>query len=92
MIERLKSRHLNLKTKRLRKTISKMSISILQWNIPRMSQKKDELLGLIHSCDSSIITLHETKLSDEFNICIPNYVRKVIITMVEQHGGVAPVV
>ena len=38
-----------------------------------MRHKKDELIDLIHSCNASIIALQETKLSENFNIRIPNY-------------------
>ena len=38
-----------------------------------MNHKKDELLDLIHTCNATIIALQETKLSENFNIRIPNY-------------------
>ena len=56
-----------------------------------MRHKKDEFLDLIHSCNASIIALQETKLSDDFNVRIPNYnlLCKEGHYNHGQHGGVA---
>ena len=47
--------------------------SILQWNIQGLSNKKDELIDLIHSNQSSIIAIQETKLSHNYLLKIPNF-------------------
>ena len=47
--------------------------SILQWNIQGLSNKKDELLDLIHSNQSSVIAIQETKLSHNFLLKIPHF-------------------
>ena len=47
--------------------------SILQWNIQGLSNKKDELIDLIHSNQSSIIAIQETKLSHDYLLKIAHF-------------------
>ena len=47
-----------------------MNTSILQWNVQGLRRKKDEFRDLIQTYKASIVALHETKLSQDFNIRI----------------------
>ena len=65
--------------------------SILQWNAQGLRHKKDELLELIHDYRATLVAIQETKLTEEYNIKIPNYnvISKSGHYNRGQHGGVA---
>ena len=64
--------------------------SILQWNAQGLRHKKDELLELIHDYRATLVAIQETKLTEEYNIRIPNYnvISKSGHYNRGQHGGV----
>ena len=65
--------------------------SIIQWNAQGLRNKKNELLQLIQDFSASVIAIQETKLSQNFNLRIPNYniISKDGHYNQGQHGGVA---
>ena len=50
-----------------------LNTSIIQWNAQGLRNKKNELLDIIKENNASLIAIQETKLSDNYNIRIPNY-------------------
>ena len=65
--------------------------SIIQWNIQGLSNKKQEILQVIHEHKASILALQETQLKTEFLPKIPdfNVINKEGPSGARQHGGVA---
>ena len=47
--------------------------SIIQWNIQGLSNKKQEILQVIHEHKASILALQETQLKTEFLPKIPDF-------------------
>ena len=64
---------------------------IIQWNIQGLSNKKQEIIQVLHENKASILALQETQMKTDYLLRIPgfNVIAKEEPSNVRQHGGVA---